>query len=524
MRRSTLVRFRGLVAIVAMAGALAACGGGGNNSAGGNGTADPAGVLKYGYPLPVAGAHFDSAHSTLAVDVMWMSMVYGTLMRQYQNGSIEPWMAKSVTVKNPTTVEIDLRPGVKFSDGSPYDAAAVKTSLERASKVTDPTVRAGLDPAMKVLTGVDVTGPLTAVAHLSAPLAGEFVTELSLRPGAIESPKQIASNSNQIDASPVGAGPFELVKNTPGQLLSFRRNPGYWDASQVKLGGVDIINTPTGPQQANGLLAGTLDWASYVSPGDVNSLTSAGHYKTDVSQVYTVEMLMCTGKAPFNNQAVRQAIQVGIDRQRFNQLAFNGIAQPATSFFRSGDPNFSANTKQVVTYDPTRAKQLLASAGASNLSVDVHYPTTLDFSAEGQALQGQLKSIGVNVNLVADRDIVAGFIAPQKPGAMMVATIGSPPGYGLISRSFSPGGFFALCGVSRPDVMSAVNRAVGYDPSDPKAIAAYQKAQDLIAENAYVIPIVSYPTVAGWNSSRVGGTPKWSTLGYPQFDSFYIQK
>ncbi|HKS47018.1 MAG TPA: ABC transporter substrate-binding protein [Amycolatopsis sp.] len=451
-----------------------------------------------------------------------MSAVFGTLMWQSEDGTIVPGMAAGAEVVDPRTVNITLRPGVKFTDGSAYDADAVRTSLLRARTPATPAAKGGQDPAMKALEDVKVVDPLTVLARLKQPLAGEFLIEMSQRDGAIMSPKQIAENPGEIDTKPVGAGPFTLVENTPQQQLSLRKNPGYWDAANVRLGGVDIVNTPTGPQQVNGLLAGSLDWASYVPVDNADSVGRSGGFTTQVSAVFNVELAMCTGKPPFDNETFRQAVQLGTDRDRYAKLAFAGKTVPAYSFYREENKNFDKAAKDVVKYDPERAKQLLATAGVRDTVVDLHYPTPLDFGGEAEVLQSQLQAIGIRTNIVADRDIAAGFIVPQKPGAMLFATIGSTD-YGVFARHFAPGGLLALCGADRPDVMQAVNEAAGLAPDDPAAVAAYQRAQQIVAEHAYVVPIVAYPTIAGWNTARVGGTPKFSAFGYPEFDSIFVK-
>lgn len=520
MRRSKLVR--ALALSVLLTTSLAACGGSVDET-GRAGEADPGGVLKYGTQLTISGVHFDPTKSVMNMEIQWMSMVFGTLMRQSADGTLEPWMAESAEVVDPQTVRIRLRPDVKFTDGSAYDAEAVRTSLMRSRTPANPAAKGGMDPAIKVLTNVVIVDPLTVEAQLSQPLAGQFLIDISQRSGTIQSPKQIADAPDQIDTNPIGAGPFTLETNTPLQLLSLRKNPKFWDAANVEMGGVDIINTPPGTQQANGLLAGNLDWAAYVPIDSVKRIESDGRFTTDVSTIYNVDLLMCTGKAPFDNKDVRLAIQNGIDRDRIVELAYGGYTEPAYSAFRENNRNFAPQTIEDVTYDPGKAKELLARAGAGDVSFNLHYPTPMDFGQEAEVLQSQLKDIGITADIVADRDVLSGFITPQQPGALLNANIGSI-GYSFYNRLYGPGGILALCGVDRPDVMAAVSTAAALPPDDPAAIAAYQEAQELIAENAYTVPIVAYPTIASWNTSRVGGTPTFDAQGYPHLDSLYIAK
>lgn len=512
-------RWASALAAALMGVTLAACGASPQAGGPSGGEPDPAGVLRYGYPLPVAGLHFDPTLSHTPTEIVWMSAVYGTLMRQRDDGTLAPWMAERVEVVDPTSVRVTLRSGVTFTDGAAYDAAAVRTSLLRARTPATPAAKAAQDVGLRALADVEVVDPLTAVARLSEPLAGVFMAELAQRTGAIQSPKQIAEDAGRIDTAPVGAGPFAVAANTPQQLLSLRRNPGFWDAANVRLGGVDLVNTPTGPQQVNGLLAGNLDWAPYVPAEVIDRVGSDPRYATHVATADTVEMLMCPDKAPFDVEAVRQAIQIGVDRERFRQLAFGGVAGTAVSFLREDNPSFAPRTRELLAYDQERAKQLLATTGP--VTVDLHFPSTLNLGNPAEALASQLRAIGITVNVTAERDALNGFIVPQKAGALLNATIGST-GYTVFSRHFAPNGRWALCGVDRPDVMALVNRAAGLAPDDPAAIDGYRRAQELVAEKAYAVPLSVFPAISGYDRNRVGGEPRYSVQGYLWFDSVHV--
>lgn len=513
------VRLRWWAVAVLLAVALAVCGSGRETD--NTGAVDPDGVLRYGYPMPVAGLHFDPARTVVLVDTFWMSLVYGSLLEQTADGSIEPGMAEAAEVVDPQTVRITLRPGVKFSDGAAYGAAAVRTSLLRARTPATPAARAQQDPTMKALADVEVVDPLTVTVRLGAPLAGQFLVEMTQRHGSIVSPRQIAGDPDAIDTRPIGAGPFTLVENVPQQRLVLRRNPGHWAASEVRLGGVDIVKTPAGPQQANGLLSKTVDWASYLPVDTAKPTSDGGRYTTAVTTVHNIELALCTGQPPFDDERFRKAVQLGIDRSRFAELAFGGMTEPAFGSFRESSKNFAPAVKDLVTHDPQRAKQLLAAAGASGTTFDLHYSSTLDLGRGAEIVQSQVAEIGVVANVDAQRDAYSAFVVPQAPGALLTAAIGGV-GYHAFAWHFGKGGALALCGVDRPDVMQAVNQATGRSPDDPAAVAAYQRAQELVAEPAYVVPVVAFPTVAGWNAAWVRGTPVFDALGHPQLEQLSI--
>ena len=526
-RSSKRIRWRAAALSGVAALTLAACGGQGGSGSG-DGTADPNGILKYGtFLVTGAGNHFDPTKSRAeAVDLLPMQLVYGTLLRTNASGALEPWMAQDVQIVDAHTVKIVLRPGVKFSDGASYDAEAVKTSLMRLHTQGKPSAQNYLLPGFQALTSVDVVDPLTVQAHLGQPLASDFETSLAGEAGAIQSPKQIAEDPGSIETKPVGAGPYKLTAFQPQQLISFRKNADFWDAAKWKLGGVDVVNTSAGAPMANGLVAGTTDMVSQVPVTSMDSLK--GNFGTHVITSNIVDMMLCPTKPPLDNEAVRQAIQLGIDRQAFNTLLYAGKGQPAYSLVPENSPLFDPKIKDMVGYNPDKAKQILASAGLSNVSLDVYLVSSNNYGQQAEVIQAQLAKIGINVQVHSELDIYNGWIAAQKPGGLLTFLAGTEPGsYKLFDSFFTKGGSYAYCGSSAPDVMSLVNAAAALPTNDPQAVALYRQASLLVAQHAYTIPVLMNPTVFGWNTAKVGGTPTFvSTNGIPvpQLDSVYIKK
>lgn len=514
--RRTLRSVGAMTVSSAVAITVAACGSGGSS-------ADSDGVLKYGYPMAVAGLHLDPAKAYGDYDLGYFKLFYGSLLREASDGTFTPWMAENVEVVDPSTVRITLREGVTFSDGAPFDAEAVKTSLMHAKNPQTPAAKANLDSGLKAVDSIEVVNPLTAVVTLSKPVAGEFYAELARRPGSIISPKQLAENPDQIDTMPVGAGPFVVAEHQAGQVLSVRKNPDYWNAESVELQGVDVVNTPTGPQHANGLLAGALDWASYVSVDSAASIESDDAFDTKVSNRTNVYLNMCTSKPPFDNEKFRQAIQIGIDRSALSDRVYKGLADPAYSVNPSEGGESEGSLASAVTYDPERAKQLLAESGVANPTVELHFPATTNLGQEAEALQAQLEAIGVKVNITSDRDALAAFSVPQLPGALLQFYVGHT-GYSQYASFFRGGSSQALCGVNRQDVMDVIDGAAGLSPDDPGAVAAYDQAGTLVADHAYLIPIVTYPNVQAWRSDLIDGEVTVDALGFVDFDKVKLAR
>ena len=525
--RTKIIRRRTAVwmSMLSMAALVStACSGGGGNAAGSAGEVDPNGVLKYGYYLNVTGGiHFDPASSLSPGDMRRMPLVFGSLMQEQPNGSYQPWMTQNVAVVDSKTVKITLRPGITFTDGSAYDANAVRTSLLRTRfKPASAAVTAGLDPGMKALSSVDVSDPLTATAHLDQPIAGEFIAAMAGRGGVIVSPKQVAEHPDQIDTHPVGAGPYALVEDNPGQLLSFRKNAAFWDAANWKLGGIDIVNAPAGAQEANGLLAGNLDFAADV-PVDSTSALKGGNFRTTPITAGFFDILyMNDAKPPLDNEAVRQAVQVAIDRSAYDKITYGGQGKPAVGYYPDGSPNLDPGLKNTVAYDPAKAQQILAAAGVKNVTVDLYYTAQLNLTQQAQVLQAQLAKVGITANLISSNES-AGLVSRHTPGILLSRS--TLTGLAVYTAQYAAGGGGNMSGTEKPEVLNPVYQASALAPDDPRSAADFQQAGRAIAQHAYNIPVDFAPVIAAWNSSKVGGQPQFGgNTGYLQFNSIYLKK
>jgi peptide/nickel transport system substrate-binding protein len=215
----------------------AACGGSdddGSDAADKDGTStsdvDTEGILKLGISLNNPGGnHFDPTVTQSTVDLQWMQLVFGTLLRSRGDGSIEPFMAKSYELVDPQTVTLELREGVKFTDGSAYDAETVKAGLLRTLNQAQAASKSSQNIGFAEISEIIVDGPLALTIKTKTPVAGTLVAGLADREGVIPSPAQVAAAPGDIETKPIGAGPYTLVKNDNLRLLSFRRNPDFFD-------------------------------------------------------------------------------------------------------------------------------------------------------------------------------------------------------------------------------------------------------------------------------------------------------
>jgi peptide/nickel transport system substrate-binding protein len=464
---------------------------------------DSKGVISIGSTLnPLGPLHFDPATSVVNADLPWQEMIFGTLMRWNSKGELEPWMAESVEVVDPQTVQMTLREGLTYTDGTPYDAEAVRTGLLHTKNDANAQSTASRHAGFKFLDDVVVDSPTQVTMKLNAPGASDFLESLAHREGAIVNPKQIGTG--EIDTKPIGAGPFKFDSYTPDQTLSVRKNQDFFDKKHFKFGGIDWINTPAGAPSTSGLLSGALDVAA-LQVADVANVKADGSYNiTSGSTDYGYVILQfCPGKPPFDNVKVRKAVQLAFDRDAIIALAFQGQAEPATDLWPEGNVNFNPAAAKLNTYNPTKAKKLLKESGVTDLSFEIHYPSATAYGPLSEVVQSQLKDIGMDATIVPDADILNSFITPQKPGAQLIP--GSRRNVDKYNRLYAEGGISTLCGVARQDIMDIVTPTAAMSLDDPARAAAFKKADLLAAQTANPVPLVYTVNNFGSAKDKVGG-------------------
>ena len=236
--------------------------------------------------------------------------IYDRLIRfdpktlELQPGWATAW---AFTGADKLTLELTLRPGVRFQDDTPMDAEAVKASLlhfKAAGRIHD------LDP----VTTVDVLAPDRLALHLKEPYS-VLPAVLSDRAGMVVSPTALAKWGADFTRHPVGAGPFMLKQWSSGSSIELVRFPGYWDPGRPQVAGIQfrIILNPTSLISA--LLSGQVDHGFGVDPKDIERLEASPRLRVSKEPSTSFyELALNDSLPPANNRLVRQAINMSVDR------------------------------------------------------------------------------------------------------------------------------------------------------------------------------------------------------------------
>jgi peptide/nickel transport system substrate-binding protein len=379
---------------------------------------DPDGIVRVGYdirPQSGGGWFFDPTQMVSSVHQGWISLMYGTLLRPVLDGPPVPDLAESTEIPDPSTINITLREGLTFSDGTPYDADAVAAGLMR-SKAADN--RAAFTAGFFDLESATVTSPTTLTLEIADGKApGWHDQYLAGFQSAIVKPGQTDFSNGTI-----GAGPLTVTSYRPDRSVSFVRNDRYWDVANVQVGGVEIVQVAT-DQPQTGTAALQADQIDLVltSIDQIPALTGDLELFSQPDPNQNVQMFMCKSEGPLADQRVRLAINKAVDREALGEAVFAGTTEPAHGLWPDDHRFHNPDIDDVLAYDQEEARSLLAEAGyADGFSVDFYMTSGGSIPEAAEVIQAQLEEVGIETNIIIPANFVADFLNPPRPGVALV--------------------------------------------------------------------------------------------------------
>jgi peptide/nickel transport system substrate-binding protein len=451
------------------------------------------------------------ATSTGDCDAILDTYIYDTLVHKDADGNLKPGLAERWEVKAPgNRIELWIRPNVKFSDGSPLDGQAVVNGLQtnaQSDQLSDVARIAKYevdpkDPQHVILTYKDNTG-------IRLPYS------FTQRDGMIMSTNSIIKGTAGTD--PIGAGPFMLTDYQKGAKASLRPNPNYWDKDNTyKFGGIDFVKVGTGPPTITALQAGQIDWARIESDG-AEQLKGNDKYVVvkQPTGAYLQFEFRIKGKdgseTPFAKKEVRQAIAYGLDKARINQAAQNGEGDVTDQPFPSNSPAHVKELEGTYSYDPAKAKDLLAQAGYPNgFTFTMVIPGGGIANMEHQAVevQQQLKKIGITAKIqrLIASEIATGYYIEKQGDAFVAAeTASSFPG-GSLFNNYGKGEYVAIGDGAENDQVNSLMLQAYSQLTVDDAMKYVHQAVEIAVNDALDVPIAFMPQLNAYAKAKVGGT------------------
>ncbi len=417
--------------------------------------------------------------------------LYDSLIRVDAEGTITPRLATSVT-SDPTfkTWTIELRPDVTFTDGTPFDADAVKVNLERHK---DPAVGSRCILQAMQIASVTVDGPTTLTVDLTVPNS-QFPIRLQGCLGLIASPTALAQYGAEYGSTAdkaVGAGPFTVESFSPSVDSVLVRNPDFWDAPRPYLDRIHIVSSASNIQTAaDALQTGNAQLATFMgAPGPpLKSARDAGFQSIESKFFGGQGWGFNTARPPLDDPRVRRALTIAIDPVALNEQVFAGTAPRDATFFPEESPYFDASLTYP-EYDMEEAQRLideyLAEKGGT---VDITMASSESMSSVGvfaKQQYDQLEGVNFQINVMPAAGVGDAYFSRSFDiGGMLLSGV---TGYPTLFDNLAPQSPINFTGFSNPEVDAASAGILGTDDPDEIAAAYQDIARVVLDELPYGI-------------------------------------
>lgn len=484
----------------------------------------------------LSAGHMDPQVSQLDVSGMVQRAVLDSLVFQEDDGSFSPWLAKKWDVSpDSTEYTFTLRDDVTFTDGEPFDAAAVKANFDR---IVDPETASKQAASMlgaDFYAGTEVIDDHTVKVSFTQPYA-PFLQAASTPQLGFYSPAVLEKSGDKLAAGGpdinVGTGPFELTEYTPDQEIVYTRNDDYaWGPHGEKAPKFETLRVEIQLEasvRAGVVDSGEADLASNIPPnlakdlGDgvtVDSIEYPGlPYSLYLNEKYGV----------FSDEKVRQAFARGIDIDPAVKEIFFDQFPRAWSILGSTTPGYDASLEDSWPFDPDAANALLDEAGWTERNADgirtkdgqplsvrwiAYTPVPDDRAALANAIQSDLKEIGFDVK----REVLepGAYNEQYGPKTFDLTDWGfSGVDPDLLRNHLHTDGFQNASQVSDPEIDSLLEQAVGSSDQSARD-AIYTQLQEWNATYTAIVPLYS-PSAITAVGERVDGLD-YDLYGRPLF-------
>ncbi|WP_312796982.1 ABC transporter substrate-binding protein [Tianweitania sp.] len=339
--------------------------------------------------------HLDpTAGAAAAIDEVVYTNVFEGLTKIGPTGEVLPGLAESWDISpDGKTYTFKLHTGVKFHDGTEFNAEDVKFSLERA--ISPDTVNAQKALFAKIDT-IEVVDPATVKITLKQPQGG-FLYNLGWGDAVIVGSESVATNKEK----PVGTGPFRFENWARGSSITLVKNPEYW-GEPVSLDKAEFRIIPDAAAAIPALLSGDVQaFPSAPVAEALDQIKADPRLKVVIGSTEGETILsMNNKKAPFDNKLVRQAISYALNREEINAGAINGLGTPIGSHFAPHNPAY-VDLTGTYPHDLEKAKALLAEAGlADGFSATIKLPPPPYARQGGEVIAAELAQVGINLDII----------------------------------------------------------------------------------------------------------------------------
>jgi peptide/nickel transport system substrate-binding protein len=428
-----------------------------------------------------------------AANQSYMDSIFGELFELGSGGKIIPDLATGYTfVNGGKTVDITLRQGVTFSDGTPFNAAAVVYNWKRDLAANCTCKPVFLSPPVIAQTGaysLSLTLP-----YVDAPFINGIFDDVF---NWIASPTAIKTMGETAFAlKPVGAGPFTVVSDTPDSELVLKANPHYWQKGLPYLKNLTFKSVADDEAAYEAMVANSGAAYEGMSTPQLVSKFKSSFTVTAEPSTSPYDIQLNTKAPPFNNILAREAIYYATDSATLDQKLFNNTYPVTQSFTAAAGLFYEPSVPGYLTYDLAKAKALVKQVGGISISLDTINAPTAVLLNEG--LQQEWEAAGMKVTLHSyDLTSLIGVFSSKKWQAFLQTAGAYDPGTGVgVAFRFSSTSPFT--GVFDKRVDNLINAAAATTDYSTRS-TEYAALNAYIAKQAYgpfLFPIAGYNIAA----------------------------
>jgi peptide/nickel transport system substrate-binding protein len=419
----------------------------------------------------------------------YLDAIYGNLFELGANGQTIDDLATGYTLSpDAKTVTIELRHGVTFSDGTPFNAAAVAFNFKRdlASTVGD-------KPNWPV-SSITTSGDYDVLIHLTQAYAPIINTFHDSNVNWIVSPAALQKmGENAFKLAPVGAGPFTVVTDTVSSELALKKNPHYWAPGQPYLNTLTFKSVASDEAALETMEAGGVQGYEGMQTPQLAAAFAKQFNVLDVPSTSPYVIQLNTAIAPFNKLSAREAVYYATDVALIDERLFGNL-HPVTEGFTA--PNglfYEQNVPGYRTYNLAKAQAAVKAAGGITVNLMATQSSVSQTVLE--ALQTMWEAAGIKVNIAVNQlaNVIQQFSSNTWQASLQTAGAFDPAaGLGVNFRFGSKSEF---SGVHDPKLDALFAQATS-TLNTAQRQQLYDQAAEYISENAYA-PFL-FP-VNGWN-------------------------
>ncbi|WP_018132032.1 ABC transporter substrate-binding protein [Effusibacillus pohliae] len=513
-----------LLAVSALAGSLVLTGCGSKPAAEPNNAKKAGGTLIYGRGGD--SVKLDPHNVTDGESFRVTENIYDTLVDfEKDSTKVIPGLATEwQTSADGKTWTFKLRQGVKFHDGTDFNAKAVVYNFERMWDKNHPQHKGdfeyfhdmfgGFKGEGSVIEGIKAVDDYTVEFKLSRPLA-PFLANLAMSTFAIISPAALEKYGEKIAQNPVGTGPFKFKEWKPNDSITLEKNDQYWQKGLPKLDKIVFKVIPDNTARLTALKSGEIDVMDGLNPSDVKQVEADSKLQVLLRPSMNVGYLaMNNTKKPFDNPKVRQAISMAINKKGLIDSFYAGLAQPAVNPMPPSVWGYNKDIKDY-EYNPEKAKQLLAEAGYPNgfetdfWAMPVARPYMPQPQKIAEAIQADLAKIGIKTKIVSFE--WATYLKKTKNGEHPMALLGwtgdngDPDNflYVLLDKDTANPPAAQNISLYKSDKVHELLTKAQVTSDQAQRTKLYEEAQKIIHEDAPMVPLVhSRPALAAAKSVK----------------------